>query len=201
MYIFRHRVHDFDSLRMIRSSNLIHGVECDIRFRRGIPYLNHDVDPQSGGIELSQAIQYLRDKFIILNIKETGNETELVHLCLAQRAIPLVLDAPMPAIKKLYDNDLGHCVMWRVSEYEYLNEKTLRFFPPSWIWLDSFHDFWFDQPNCERTYWGDASICLVSPELQGRDPSFSACSASEFLHRNRISAVCTKLPDLYFLDS
>ena len=65
MYIFRHRVHDFDSLRMIRSSNLIHGVECDIRFRRGIPYLNHDVDPQSGGIELSQAIQYLRDKFII----------------------------------------------------------------------------------------------------------------------------------------
>ena len=60
---------------------------------------------------MSQAIQYLRDKFIILNIKETGNETELVHLCLAQRAIPLVLDAPMPAIKKLYDNDLGHCVM------------------------------------------------------------------------------------------
>lgn len=195
--VFRHRVHDEVGLRNIQFSSLVSGIECDIRYRGGLPYLNHDIDKSASGIRLDVALKYLKNKYIILNIKETGGELSLIKTSQEYGAIPLILDSPFPAIRSIYDSGFGSTVMWRMSEYETLNEDQLLDMPPRWIWLDSFHRYWFDKPGKLPSYLKECNVCLVSSELQGRDPFAEWKISKRLIASGIVKAICTKYPHQY----
>jgi hypothetical protein len=195
--VFRHRVHEESELRSIQYSSLIQGIECDIRYRSGLPYLNHDIDKSTSGIALEVALKYLKGKHVILNIKETGAELDLVNLSLAYGAIPLILDAPFPAIRHMYHSGFGSTIMWRISEYETLTDNVINEMPPTWIWLDSFERYWFDTPEKLPTYLKTCNVCLVSSELQGRDSFVELDIATTLIGSGLINAICTKYPSRY----
>ena len=197
MRLIKHRVHQVSELEVISTSTNIQGIECDIRFRGNQPYLNHDIDDGCSGIELEKALTYLKNKIVILNIKETGAEKELIEITNSYEAFPLVLDLPFPALKKLYDDGYGSNVMWRVSEYEHLEISNNKMMPIEWVWLDSFHDFWFLHDRDDTSIWRKSKVCLVSSELQSRPLDINQIVSNDIISRFNISAICTKKPELY----
>ena len=197
LLVFQHRAHSEELLQKVMLSDNIHGIECDIRYKNGLPYLNHDIEQAMAGMPLVSALKYLSGKFIILNIKETGGEIDLINLTLENGAIPLLLDTPFPAVKTIYDQGHGNTIMWRMSEYEEISEKQFTVMKPSWIWLDSFYCYWFNCLNLDAKLPRDCNVCLVSSELQGRDPFSEWEIACNLIRSGNLNAVCTKYPDEY----
>ena len=67
-----------------------------------------------------------------------------------------------------------------------------------WIWLDSFKNFNLGDIRWDEFRQLNFKICLVSPELQGRESS-EIILIKNFLKHNKIliDAVCTKTPELW----
>ena len=84
----------------------------------------------------------------------------------------------------------------RFSEYESIDTVLAVSDHVSWLWVDCFTKFPIDKHAAEMIKNSGLKICLVSPELQGREHK------SEIIHFKKImsnhglfaDAVCTKYP-------
>ena len=65
--------------------------------------------------------------------------------------------------------------------------------------MDCFTKFIITKDMADKLHKMKFKICLVSPELQGRNAEKEISSTVSFLKQNEIEidAVCTKLPDLW----
>ena len=87
----------------------------------------------------------------------------------------------------------------RVSEYESINTALSLKDKVDWIWVDCFTHFPLSSEEAKQLKQANFKLCLVSPELQGRNAESEIPALKELLSTLGISvdAVCTKRPDLW----
>ena len=149
-----------------RSFDLGFGTETDIRDQNGTLVISHDM-PTCNQMTLATFLQIVgnRDLPFALNIKADGLTVPLVQ---AMRSTGLnnwfVFDMAVPDMRAYLQ--AGIPVFSRMSEVELV---------PAWldqvagIWLDSFADTWYDAGLVKNLLQSGKKICVVSPELHGRN--------------------------------
>jgi hypothetical protein len=149
-----------------RSFDLGFGTETDVRDRLGELVISHD-PPRGGEITLGEFLDLLagRDLPLALNVKADGL-AEGIRDALAGRGLTrwFVFDMSVP--DTLRQLAVGNPVYVRASEYE---RQPVLLERAAGVWLDGFSgDWWGGEPGD----WANRSrpVCLVSPELHGRDP-------------------------------
>ena len=197
MKLFQHRVNTVQAYQDV-NTNLVSGIECDIRYHLGNPYLNHDISKTFDSIDfLHRLIPMYVNPYIILNFKETGGEINLLERISDNISSCLLLDIPFPVVVQAYKSGYGKSVMWRMSEYERPSLNLINELDGKWIWLDSFHSYWFDNKLLEKLKDNGFLICLVSNELQKRQLEVGLDKVVDASSNGLIDAICTKNPEKY----
>ena len=87
----------------------------------------------------------------------------------------------------------------RVSEFESIETALTLSGKVDWVWVDCFTKFPLSDDDAVRLRNAGFKLCLVSPELQGRDAEIEIPALVSLLREQNIEsdAVCTKRPDLW----
>jgi hypothetical protein len=194
MEVIAHRRNRVEDLRDTPTS---HGVEIDIRTFGGRLVLNHE--PFEDGTAFEEWLRFYNHGTLILNVKEDGLEDRVLAL-LAEHGIDqfFFLDQPMPTLIKWGRQGERRSAV-RVSEFEPVDGALAVAPYVDWVWIDCFTRFPLDRQALEDLKAAGLSLCIVSPELQGRsDDMLVREFIVEFRRRGVIpDAVCTKRADLW----
>ncbi|WP_435952399.1 hypothetical protein [Dryocola sp. BD626] len=145
------------------------GIETDIRDLNGELVISHDM-PRNGALSVAQFLDdYIETKatgMLALNIKADGLTATLKQL-LDERGITRYFCFDMSVPDSLAYLKHGMSTAARLSEYE--NEGMLSEAAKT-LWVDGFSHL--NVKNEQLARWLDKGkqVCLVSPELHGRDP-------------------------------
>lgn len=192
--VISHRRNSIEELLMTPST---FGVEVDLRWSRddGI-YLAHD--PGSRGVSFEPWLKHFKHQTLILNVKEDGLEGEILD-SLEKFEVHdfFFLDQPFPTLLKSLKMDIPCAV--RISEHETIPTNLPE--TPSWIWADSFTGDWSHLiPHLENLEKSNSYICLVSPELQGRQSTEELSTITKIVkpyEKLKKLSVCTKFPEVW----
>jgi hypothetical protein len=169
------------------------GVEVDIRSRGDELVIHHD--PFRDGEPFDPWIEAFRHGTLVLNVKEEGLERRLLEQ-LRERGIEdfFFLDQSFPFFLKTVTAGERRCAV-RVSEHESIETALSLAGKADWVWVDSFSRFPLDRGGWMRLKEAGYRLCLVSPELVGRDPEPEIRALRETLDGWGVEpdAVCTKL--------
>jgi hypothetical protein len=189
--------HRRNTLAGLRATPPEYGVEIDIRSSGGELILHHD--PFAPGERFADWLTAFSHKTLICNVKEEGLENAVTEL-LRPRGIEdfFFLDQSFPFLVKSARQGEKRCAV-RVSEFESVETALTLAGQVDWVWVDCFTRFPLDASAAERLRGAGFKLCLVSPELQGRDarievPALRACLRREGI---RADALCTKNPELW----
>lgn len=174
-----------------------YGVEVDIRSRGEQLIIHHD--PFVAGESFDEWIAAYRHGTLILNVKEEGLESRLIALMQAKGIDDyFFLDQSFPFLVKWAKAGERRCAV-RVSEFEAIETALSLAGKVDWIWVDCFTRFPLSQEDAQRLNNAGFKLCLVSPELQGRDAEAEIPRLIQLLAERSIQAdaVCTKRPDLW----
>jgi len=192
MKIIRHRVNSSEDLLMIPRK---YGIEIDLRWSHdaGI-YLSHD--PNSPGEAFRDWLESYNHGTLILNVKEDGLEQEILELMNSFSISDyFFLDQPTPTLIKCIMNKVSTAI--RVSEYEDFPKSLPG--TPEWLWVDSFTGSWKHLiTSLKLAANSNMKICIVSPELQGRNSSSELKEIKSIvgdLQETDFVFVCTKNPE------
>ena len=173
------------------------GVEVDIRSNNNELIINHD--PFETGESFEKWLSAYEHGTLILNVKEEGLEDRLINL-MDRAAITdyFFLDQSFPYLVKYSKNGLRRCAV-RVSEYESVSTALTLAGKVDWVWVDCFTRFPLSYDDAKNLQESGFKLCLVSPELQGRDAELEITKLVNLLDERKIraQAVCTKRPDLW----
>jgi hypothetical protein len=189
--------HRRNTLEQLNSTDTKYGVEVDIRSQGERLIIHHD--PFTEGASFDEWIAAYRHGTLILNVKEEGLEARLIASMEAQGIEDyFFLDQSFPFLVKWAKAGVHRSAV-RVSEFESIETALTLARKVDWVWVDCFTRFPLSANDAVRLKAADFRLCLVSPELQGRDaeteiPKLGALLAE---HDVRADAVCTKRPDLW----
>ncbi|MGD9811786.1 MAG: phosphatidylinositol-specific phospholipase C/glycerophosphodiester phosphodiesterase family protein [Sphingobium sp.] len=173
------------------------GIEIDLRSRGGDIILHHD--PFADGEMFADWLDHFRHGTLILNVKEEGLEDALIAM-MADRGIEnwFFLDQSFPFLVRTSRRGEHRCAV-RVSEFETIDTALALAGKIDWVWVDCFTRFPLIHDDASRLQQAGFRLCLVSPELQGRDAGTEIPAMRALLEREAIAAdaVCTKRPDLW----
>ena len=194
MNIIVHRRNLIDELH---TTNRKYGVEVDIRSEGNRLITHHD--PCVTGESFNEWINAYQHGTLILNVKEEGLEQRIIQImekyCLEDY---FFLDQSFPFLVKW--SNLGvHRAAVRVSEFESVETALTLAGKVDWVWVDCFTHFPLSTEESQRLKQAGFKLCLVSPELQGRDAEKEIPELIQLLEELEIlpEAVCTKHPDLW----
>lgn len=194
MKIIYHRRNTIDQLNETPSR---YGVEVDIRSAGDRLIIHHD--PFAVGVPFEVWLQSYRHGTLILNVKEEGLESRLMYL-MKKAGVEdyFFLDQSFPFLIKYSGLGERRCAV-RVSEFESIETALALAGKVEWVWVDCFTRFPLSRDQGKRLKLAGFKLCLVSPELQGRDPEIEIDHFVQLLEERdiRIDAVCTKRPDLW----
>jgi len=189
--------HRRNALAELQATPVQYGVEVDIRSHGDRLIIHHD--PFVEGNSFNEWIAAYRHGTLILNVKEEGLEARLIEIMRA-RGIDdfFFLDQSFPFLVKWARAGERRCAV-RVSEYESIDTAMTLAGKVDWVWVDCFTRFPLDGAGAARLRDGGFKLCLVSPELQGRDPDAEIPALAALLagRHIRADAVCTKKPELW----
>lgn len=174
-----------------------YGVEVDIRSHGDKLIIHHD--PFIKGEPFDAWIAAYRHGTLILNVKEEGLETRLIGLMESLGFEDyFFLDQSFPFLAKCASAGEHRCAV-RVSEFESIDTALALAGKVDWVWVDCFTRFPLSNEDGQRLKNAGFKLCLVSPELQGRDAETEIPQLAQFLVELGIQAdaVCTKRPDLW----
>ncbi|MEM6667010.1 MAG: phosphatidylinositol-specific phospholipase C/glycerophosphodiester phosphodiesterase family protein [Pseudomonadota bacterium] len=173
------------------------GVEVDVRTQGDRLVIHHD--PFEEGEDFDAWIAAYAHGTLILNVKEEGLETACLER-MARRGLDqfFFLDQSFPFLMSTARTGEHRCAV-RVSEYESVDTALTLAGQVDWVWVDCFTRLALTGTDHDRLRAAGFRLCLVSPELQGRDaareiPAMAAQIAKDGL---TFDAVCTKRPDLW----
>jgi hypothetical protein len=149
-----------------RSFELGMGTETDIRDHCAELVIAHDM-PVGNEITLTQFLALLREQCLplALNIKADGLATKIKSVMLNYcRDNWFVFDMSVPEMRAHLA--CGNPVYARVSEVE---PEPVYYDEISGIWLDAFNSDGWQLERISSWLEHDKRVCLVSPELHGRD--------------------------------
>jgi hypothetical protein len=189
--------HRRNTIAELRKTHHKYGVEVDIRSYGEKLIIHHD--PFVNGESFDEWVEAYQHGTLILNVKEEGLENRLIAL-MASKGIDdyFFLDQSFPFLMK-YSNTGEHRCAVRVSEFESIETAMTLASKVNWVWVDCFTRFPLSQQDAERLKKAGFKLCLVSPELQGRNAEIEIPALVSILRARNIEsdAVCTKRPDLW----
>ncbi len=159
-----HRVNTISEMSMV---NTKFGLEIDIVYENGQLLLKHSPqDLLNENTELEKYLKKYKHKRLILNIKSSGIEEEVISMTKKYTDDFLLLDVEFPFIIKNYKK-FGKYFLLRISKYEAIN--NLEYFRNyiDWVWLDTYEEFMFKNEFKEKI--NLFNICLVSIERWNQD--------------------------------
>ena len=172
------------------------GVETDLRYDNNQIIISHDL-PTSKSVPFSELLNlYANQKKLplALNIKNDGLQNFILDLLNKYNITNyFVFDMSIPDL--LGYRNLGLHYFVRQSEYEPVN--TL-FDDASGIWLDQFNSDWVDFNTLKMHVLNKKKLCIVSPELHGRQPDFAWANYKKILDKLPSNAkiyLCTDYPN------
>lgn len=174
-----------------------YGIEVDIRSFGDKLIIHHD--PCVIGEFFEDWIAVYQHGTLILNVKEEGLEARLIAL-MKSKGIEdyFFLDQSFPFLVKWAKAGEHRCAV-RVSEFESIETALTLAGKVDWIWVDCFTRFPLSTGDALRLKNAGFKLCLVSPELQGREAETEIPQLIQILNERNIlaDAVCTKRPDLW----
>jgi hypothetical protein len=194
MEIISHRRNEITQLQETPTK---YGVEVDIRSLGEDLIIHHD--PFVKGVNFEEWVSVYQHGTLILNVKEEGLEPRLIDLMkLKGISDYFFLDQSFPFLVKWSKLGESRCAV-RVSEFESIETALTLSGKVDWVWVDCFTRFPLDQKDVVRLKNAGFKLCIVSPELQGRDAELEIPMLIKHLHDQKIDAeaVCTKRPDLW----
>jgi hypothetical protein len=189
--------HRRNTIQDLNATPKKHGVEVDIRSYGEKLIIHHD--PFVTGESFEDWVAAYQHGTLILNVKEEGLEARLIAL-MKSKGIEdyFFLDQSFPFLVKWAKAGEHRCAV-RVSEFESIETALTLAGKVGWVWVDCFTRFPLSCEDSERLRKADFKLCLVSPELQGRDAETEIPDLVKILNERDIlaDAVCTKRPDLW----
>ena len=166
------------------------GVEVDLRDRDGKLFLQHE--PFIGGDNFEEYLKHYHHGTMILNIKSERIEHKVIDL-LKKYDIRdyFFLDSSFPMIHTLSKEGEKNIAL-RYSEYESLESVLKMQGRARWVWVDCFHNFPLDKNTYDQLKLAGFKLCLVSPELQGRDQDIEIYKEQMKNEGIIFDAICTK---------
>lgn len=173
------------------------GIEVDIRSHEETLIVQHD--PFASGETFESWLDHYRHGRLILNVKEEGLENRLCNL-MDERGLEnyFFLDQSFPFLVRTAMRGERRCAV-RVSEFESIDTALSLAGLVDWVWVDCFARFPLTSGTARQLSDAGFRLCLVSPELQGRDAKPAIREMRALLSKEAIEAdaVCTKRPDLW----
>ena len=189
--------HRRNTLAELRATPSKYGIEVDIRSQGKELVIHHD--PFVAGEPFEAWFLAYQHGTLILNVKEEGLEGRLTEL-MKSRGFDdyFFLDQSFPYLVKWSRAGEHRCAV-RVSEFESVETAMTLAGKVDWVWVDCFTRFPLTREAAQHLQQAGFKLCLVSPELQGRDAATEIPALIELLRQRGIvaEAVCTKRPDLW----
>ena len=158
-------IHRINKIKVLKTINPLFGVEIDIRTYRNNLILSHD--PFKKGDKLEDYLNEYRHGTLILNIKESGIENNVMSLIQKYDNVKnyFLLDVEFPYIFSVSKNNFKNIAI-RFSEFESI-DTVLRFKGlVDWVWIDTFTKLPLNQNSINVLK--DFKTCLVCPERWNR---------------------------------
>lgn len=176
--------------QLIRALNSGFGVEFDVRDCESGLVLAHD--PWQGHADSFQDFlsRIPSDGALAINIKSCGLaarvKSELVA-CKINLSRCFCFDMAIPDY--LHYARIGLPVYARLSEFEPISPIVN---DADGVWLDSFHTQWWDGQLIADLLFSGKNVCVVSPELHGRDHTslWSQIKEKKY-HQHEKFMICT----------
>lgn len=186
--LIAHRINRLEDLKALPPDT---AVEFDVRESDYELTVRHDAFTR--GESFISFLPYLKTRFSIVNVKCEGVELYILKV-FAMHGIEnfFFLDCSIPMIHKL--TSLGESRMAvRWSQYESIDSVIQWAGKVGWVWVDCFTMYPLTKLSADKLKGLGFKLCLVSPELQGREADIEpTCKflASEEIHPD---AICTKI--------
>ncbi len=169
--VIRHRVNTIEGLKGV---NPRYGVEIDIRYdnRTGGLYLNHEPGTGDDFEEYMKVFAEQGNRFVILNVKETGIETRIIEI-MKRFGVEdyFLLDVEFPFIYRAATKgipDLNGRIAIRYSEAEPIEQALFLKGKFNWVWVDVNTKLPLDNESYKRLKDAGYNLALVCPERWGR---------------------------------
>lgn len=187
MIYIAHRINTIEELEKIPSH---YGVEVDLRDSGNRLILQHD--PFSDGEDFEAYLAHYHHALIILNIKSERIEFRILEL-MHRHTIKdfFFLDSSIPMMYLLSTQGETQQAV-RFSEFESLETVLAMKHRAQWVWVDCFTKLPITQENYCVLKDAGYKLCLVSPELQGRDGDIERYRDYCAQHKIIFDAVCSK---------
>jgi hypothetical protein len=189
--------HRRNTLAELLATDRKYGIEVDIRSHGEKLTIHHD--PFQAGESFEDWISAYAHGTLILNVKEEGLEPRLISLMKSKNIEDyFFLDQSFPFLVKWSKAGEHRCAV-RVSEFESVETALTLAGKVDWVWVDCFSRFPLDTHLARQLQQAGFKLCLVSPELQGRNAKAEIPALIDLLEQQDIAveAVCTKRPDLW----
>ena len=189
--------HRRNTLSLLSETPRYCGVEIDVRTYGSRLIIHHE--PFEVGVPLSEWLDLYAHGTLILNVKEEGLEAALLEET-TKRGISnfFFLDQSFPFLVKTSSHGERRSAV-RVSEFEGLTSARALAGVVDWVWVDCFTRFPLTEDEFLELKSHRYNICVVSPELQGRESTDEVSELRSWLadRQLEIEAVCTKRLDLW----
>ena len=189
--------HRRNTIAQLRETPRHLGVEVDIRSIGSRLVIHHD--PYVDGGSFDDWLAHYEHGTLILNVKEEGLEQALIERMAAAGIEDwFFLDQSFPFLIRTSRAGERRCAV-RVSEFEAIDTALSLAGKIDWCWVDCFTRFPLTGDQCRTLQAAGLRLCLVSPELQGRDAESEIAALRRLLDAEGIAAdaVCTKRPELW----
>ena len=160
MEIIAHRINNITKLKDLPKK---YGAEIDLRSFKSKITLNHD--PFKKGIILEDYLSNYNHGTLILNIKESGIEIDVIKIISKFKINFFLLDVEIPFIFSS-NKKINKYLSIRFSEYESINTAVNLKNKVGWIWIDTFMNLPIKRNNVGMLT--KFNSCLVCPERWGR---------------------------------
>ncbi len=187
-----HRILDFEKLCNL-PDNI--GIEFDVHAYGRELVIAHDAF--NNGLNFSEFISKVGDRFMAVNIKEEGIEEKVFEILLdADYKKFFLFDVSVPQIFRLgkkYSSNLA----FRYSQLENINLDICKNYA-NYLWIDTFDgSFWPSRELIEKLKRLSFKLCFVSPELHNPTLGNSKLFSQKLLEfRNLLGEedhLCTKI--------
>ncbi|WP_075521174.1 hypothetical protein [Candidatus Pelagibacter communis] len=186
MEIIVHRINQIKKLQKIPQ---IYGAEVDLRSRGSNIILNHE--PHQNGDKFENFLENYKHGTLILNIKESGIEDEVLKLVKAKKLNSFfLLDIEIPYLFQCLKKKNRNCAL-RLSHYEplYAYMEFKKIF--NWFWIDSIKKINFT--NNDIKILNKNKTCFVCPERWGKPQLINYYKNYFKKKKLKISSVMTSL--------
>jgi hypothetical protein len=159
--------HRINTIKKLKKTPKFYGIEIDVRDYKKKIILSHD--PFRPGESFYEFLKKYDHKFLILNVKSEGIESNILQI-LKKFKIKnyFFLDCSFPALVNLVKKGNKNVAI-RVSDYESFKTLTKIKYLAKWVWVDCFKNIPLNEKKYKLLKKYKYKICLVSPELHGRN--------------------------------